>query len=189
MKIWGAFEVERLAQLVAQVFVGVLRILLPKVPIYAASATLPPPILQDLKKQLGLRADTEVIHRSNDRPNISIVVRPLKFAANTFQDLDFLIPKEIGDDDPPPPKFLVFFDSKRDAERATHYLQSRLPLHLRNKVKWFHSTMSPYYREEEFEALRDRTSWGLCVTDAFGMVRDYFRACECYLSTHPTKGT
>ena len=135
---WSAFREE-------YKIVDVLRILLPKVPIYAASATLPPPILQDLRKQLGLRANAEVIQRSNDRPNISMIVRPLKFAANTFQDLDFLIPKEIGDDDPPPPKFLVFFDSKRDAERATHYLQSRLPLRLRDKVKWFHSTMSPYY--------------------------------------------
>ncbi|KAK7692968.1 hypothetical protein QCA50_004609 [Cerrena zonata] len=153
--------------------VGTLRhALFEVIPIYIASATLPPPVLEKAQEHLQLRpGDTEVVHRSNDRPNIDIIIRPMRFAANTYQDLYPLIP-----DNPtltaPPPKFLIFFGSTKETQVATEYLQSRLPSALKNKVKWFHSIMTQEYREEEFDALKRGESWGLCVTDAFGLGLD-----------------
>jgi superfamily II DNA helicase RecQ len=135
---------------------------------------MPLDILRDVNKILHLRSqDTEHIACSNDRPNIHLVVREMKYAASSFADLAFLIPDNIKDGGEPPEKFLVFFDNTKEAEAATKYLRTRLPPNLRDKVKWFHSTMTSWYREEEFQALKVGETWGLCVTDAFGMVRDY----------------
>ncbi|KAK7687654.1 hypothetical protein QCA50_008869 [Cerrena zonata] len=153
--------------------VGILRHLLPDVPVYVASATLPPPILDKVSCTLELRpGNTEIIHQSNDRPNVHLTVRPLRHAAKTFEDLAFLLPPNLNEASTAPPKFLVFFDNIKEAEAATEYLRSRLPSVLKDKIKWFHSIMTPEYRDEEFEDLRNGTTWGLCVTDAFGMGLD-----------------
>jgi len=96
----------------------------------------------------------------------------MAFPANSFQDLDFLIPEKFKEGDPPPPKFLVFFSDRKVAEAAAQYLQSRLPESLVDKVKWFHAINTPEYREEEVESLSDGTTMGYCSTDSFGMVRN-----------------
>lgn len=152
--------------------VGALRHILPDtIPVYVASATLPSPILEKVKDTLQIcTKDTEVIQQSNDRPNINLIVQTMKHPANAYRDLRFLIPSEPAAS-APPPKFLVFCGSIKETQEATEYLQSCLPPALKEKVKWFHSLMTPEYREEQFEALRKGEIWGLCVTDAFGMVR------------------
>ena len=114
---WGSFRKE-------YAHLGALRYLIPKhVPFYVASATLPLPILLDIIDILQLRLDkTEQILRSNDRPEISLMVRGLVFPANSFQDLAFLIPDgfKVGDTVDP---FLVFFDGKKEAENACKALR------------------------------------------------------------------
>lgn len=153
--------------------VGNIRYLLPnKIPFYVASATLPPDILQDVTEILRLRTDkTEKIITSNDRPNIHLVVRPMEHSISSYRDLAFLIPDGFKLGDPPPPKFLVFFDNTTATEGAIHYLRSRLPPELRDKIKYFHATMTTGYREENFEKFATDDTWGLTVTDSFGMVR------------------
>lgn len=162
---WGKFRTEYL-------HLGNLRHLIPEtIPFYVASATLPLPILLDVAKILRLRpGKTEHIIRSNDRPNISLVVRGIQYNVGSYMDLAFLIPDNFQDGDTPPEKFLIFFDSTRECEDAVKYLQSRLPRHLHGKVQWFHATMSNKFREEEYETLRTGERWGLGVTSAFGMV-------------------
>ncbi|EMD34258.1 hypothetical protein CERSUDRAFT_55318 [Gelatoporia subvermispora B] len=154
--------------------VGSLRYLIPdSIPFYVASATLPTPVLSDVTDLLNLRPNqTDHIFRSNDRPDIAIGVRRMRHAADSYHDLDFLIPDNFKDGDPPPPKFLIFFNNIREAESAAQHLRSRLPEHLRQKVKWFHSIMSDKYRNDEFEALKNSDVFGLCVTDSFGMGLD-----------------
>jgi len=100
------------------------------------------------------------------------MVRGLVFPANSFKDLAFLIPKGFKEGDPPPPKFIVFFDNTKETERATKYLRTLLPDSLHNKIMYFHSTMTQPFREDEFEAMKSSETWGLCATDAFGMVCD-----------------
>jgi superfamily II DNA helicase RecQ len=158
-------------------YVGNLRHLLPNtsIPFYVTSATLPPHIRQEVAEILRLKPNnTEYIVMSNDRPNIFIVIREMTYAVNSYRDLAFLIPELFKPGEPPPPKFLVFFESTTAAENAARYLRSRLPKEYRNKVTWFHSTMSPEYRDETLEKFRNGDIWGMMVTDAFGMVCDLF---------------
>ena len=151
---------------------GDLRYLIPEtIPFYVASAMLPSALLLDAVEILRLRPNkTEHIIRSNDRPDIHLMVRGLVFPASSFKDLEFFIPKGYKDGDPPIPEFLIFFDNTKEAEHACVYLRTLLPSSLRNKIKYFHSTMTQAYRDEELEELRYSSSWGLCCTDAFGMV-------------------
>jgi superfamily II DNA helicase RecQ len=151
---------------------GDLRYLIPEtIPFYVASATLPPALLLNVVEILRLRPDkTEHIIRSNDRPDIRLMVRGLIFPASSFKDLEFLIPNGYKEGDPPIPEFLIFFDNTKEAERACHHLRTLLPSSLRNKIQYFHSTMTQAFRDEELVAMRDSGTWGLCCTDAFGMV-------------------
>ncbi|KAI0639543.1 P-loop containing nucleoside triphosphate hydrolase protein [Trametes polyzona] len=155
-------------------YIGSLRFRISKdIPFYLPSATLDDPLLHDVSATLQLRSGrTEHILRSNDRPDVALAVRKMEFAANSFHDLDFLIPEDFGHDDTPPPKFLIFFDSIREAEAAVAHLRSRLPEDLRHKVAYFHSIMTAEYREDEFAALMHGERYGLCVTDSFGMGLD-----------------
>ena len=151
---------------------GDLRYLIPEtIPFYVASATLPPAILLDVVEILRLRSDkTEHIIRSNDRSDVHLMVRELVFPASSFKDLEFLIVKGYKEGDPPIPKFLIFFDNTKEAERACHHLRTLLPPSLQSRIKYFHSTMTQAYRDEVLEEMRDSSTWGLCCTDAFGMV-------------------
>ena len=152
--------------------VGDLRYLIPEtIPFYVASATLPPAILLDVIEILRLRPDkTECIIRSNDRPEIHLMVRGLTFPVSSFKDLHFLIPRGYKDSDPPIPKFLIFFDNTKEAERACRHLQTLVPSSIQNKLKYFYSTMTQPYWDEELAEMRESNTWGLCCTDAFGMV-------------------
>ena len=159
-------------------YVGNLRYVInEKIPFYAVSATLPDAILDQVSNTLRLRhGNTTYLLRSNDRPDIGLMARPLKYPAKSFKDLDFLIPRtclEGYDGDAthsPIPKFVVFFDSMKEAERAAKHLRGLLPDGLKDKVVWFHSVMTQEYREEKTDAFRNSDVWGLCATDAFGMV-------------------
>lgn len=148
---------------------NLLRHLIPStIPFYVASATLPTPILRDVKKTLQLRDDkTVLIRRSNNRPDLHLVVRTMQGPANKFYDLDFLLPNP----EEKPPPFAVFFDSIQECEQAAQHLREKLPPDARHKIVWFHSHMSPEFREETLDAFRKGEIWGLCVTDSFGMVR------------------
>ena len=144
------------------------RLAIPDFPFYITSATLPSAVLLDIIDILRLRpGKTEKILRSNDRPDIHLMVRGLTFPANSFKDLAFLIP-DGGDS--PVAKFLVFFDNTKETEAACHYLRLLLPSSDHDRIKYFHPTMTQTYRECELVAMRDSETWGLCCTDAFGMV-------------------
>ena len=156
---WNKFRKEYLR-------VGNLRYLIPgKIPFYVASATLPPPVLLDIVEILKLRPQNTVhIIYSNDRPEIRLMVRGLVCAASSFQDLAFLIPKNYREGDAPILPFLIFFDNTKESERACKYLRTLLPQSLWLKIRWFHSTMTQYFREDKAEAMKTGDVWGLCCT-------------------------
>jgi hypothetical protein len=59
-------------------------------------------------KILHLRArETEHITCSNDRPNIHLIVRELKYFVSSYAELAFLTPDNFKQGDDPPDKFLV----------------------------------------------------------------------------------
>lgn len=153
-------------------FLGNLRYLIPEtIPFYLPTATCAERTLRETSETMHLRAGrTEYILYSNDRPELSISVHRMQHSAISFKDIGFIIPDNFQEGDPLPP-FLVFTESIKEAEAAAHYLNSRLPLALRNRVRYFHSVMTPQYRIDECEAFRRGETYGLCVTDSFGMVR------------------
>lgn len=162
---WGKFRKQYLR-------VGDLRYMIPEhIPFHAASATLPVATLESVVSILNLRnAETKYMFRSTNRPEISLLVRPLAYPANSFRDLDFLVPKDWKEGDHDPNSFVVFFDDTKEAERAAKYLQSRLPEMYRHKIRWFHATMTPDFREAELVAFKAELRFGECATDSFGMV-------------------
>lgn len=151
---------------------GPLRYQFPRmIPYNAGSATVGNEVELELIKNLHLRKDSLAVMRHNtDRPNIFLVVERMKHPANLYEDLAFLIKKNLGPRDKPPPKFLVFFNSRAEAQAGAEYLRARLSPELRGKIKWFHSGMTDEFREEEMHALIIGESFGEGSTDAAGMV-------------------
>ncbi|KAG0707156.1 hypothetical protein DFH29DRAFT_797127, partial [Suillus ampliporus] len=96
----------------------------------------------------------------------------IKYALNSYVDLAFLILEGWNTGDPPPPKFLVFFDDIQDAINAARYSCKCLPVKCSNKIKWFNSDMTSTYKEMELDNLVSSETWGLCMTDSFGMGMD-----------------
>ncbi|KAG6914774.1 hypothetical protein DXG01_015419 [Tephrocybe rancida] len=117
IKQWGSLCKEYM-------LLGNLRYLIPEtIPFYVVSATLPTPILLDVVELLRLHPDaTEQILCSNDRPEISIMVQGLKYPANSYKDLMFVISEGFVEGDTPPLKFLIFFDNTKEMEAACKLL-------------------------------------------------------------------
>lgn len=155
--------------------IGPIRYLLPRtVPFHLGSATISLQLEPILQSNLHLRQHhTSVIRMSTDRPNIFLVVKRMKYPLNSFEDLAFIIQKHLKPGDPKPPKFLVFFNSRTEAQAGGEYLRQRLSPELRDKVKWFHSGMTDEFREDETYALIIGEALGDAATDAIGMVCFY----------------
>lgn len=164
---WGSFRPEYKE-------ISRMHSVLPGVNFHITSATLPRFVLDDVLGILHITRDQLfVMHRSNDRPNVAIVVREMQHPLASFADLDFLVDAWAAGGSPPP-KFLILFDSISDCVKAGLRLRSRLAAHNRDKIKWHHSDMSAEFRVEELEALKAGLIIGLCATDTLGMVSKPF---------------
>ena len=93
----------------------------------------------------------------------------MKHPTNLYEDLTFLIKKNLGPRDRPPPKFLVFFKSRAEAQAGAEYLWACLSPELRDRVKWFHLGMTHEFCKE-IHALIIGKSFGEVSMDAAGMV-------------------
>ncbi|KAG1894505.1 uncharacterized protein F5891DRAFT_1130927 [Suillus fuscotomentosus] len=109
--------------------IGNLRWILPAhIPFHITSATMPPHILQDVKKKLQIRCDAD--------------------------------------------SFMVFANSRKETESVAQFLRSYVAKEYCDKIVWFHSGMSAKFRREAIENLWTIKIWGICCTDAAGMVCD-----------------
>ncbi|KAF9487320.1 P-loop containing nucleoside triphosphate hydrolase protein [Pleurotus eryngii] len=124
---------------------------LPSLPIYLLSATMPPSMIHALADHFCFAKDHLLFQRSNDRTNIHLAVRKMQYPQNSYHDLAFLIPRNWQDGDPIPIPFLVFFNSKKEAEQAALYLMSRVT---------------------KMEDFRNGEIWGLFMTDVGRMGLD-----------------
>jgi superfamily II DNA helicase RecQ len=118
---WGGFRKHYLA-------VGIIRYLITNpVAFYVTSATLPPPIIAEIRRLLHINPDTVTeILCSNDCPDIALRVQEMKCPSSSYEDLGFLIPHNWQTGMDKPQKFLVFFDDIKEAEAATKFLHQRL---------------------------------------------------------------
>ena len=151
---------------------GPLHYQFPQMVLYnAGSATVGNKMESELTKNLHLHKDSlAVMHRNTNRPNIFLVVECMNHPTNLYEDLAFLIKKNLGPRDKPPPKFLVFFNSRAEAQAGAEYLWACLSPELQDKVKWFHLGMTDEFCEEEIHTLIIGESFREGSTDAAGMV-------------------
>jgi superfamily II DNA helicase RecQ len=150
--------------------IGNLRWILPAhIPFHITSATMPPHILQDVKRKLQIRSDAVEIIHSNDRPNIYLRVEEMKYPVNTKWDLLRVLRLDPNAEQD---LFMVFANSRKETESVAQFLRSYVTERYRDKIVWFHSGMSAKFRQEAIENLRTGKIWGICCTDAAGMVCD-----------------
>jgi superfamily II DNA helicase RecQ len=141
------------------------------IPYNARSATVGNDMGSELAKNLHLCKDSlAVTHRNTDRPNIFLIIEHMKHPENSYEDLAFLIKRNLGPRDDSPPKFLVFFNSRAEVQAAAEYLWSHLSPELQDKAKRFHSGMTNEFRKDEINALIIGKSFGEASMDAAGMV-------------------
>ncbi|KAB5592160.1 hypothetical protein CTheo_4425 [Ceratobasidium theobromae] len=146
-----------------------LRYIMPLAVILVLSATLPPLILTEIQSLLGLPRDIPTIQRSNDRHNISLVVRQMQHSLRSLHDLAFLFPTNFSSSSQPPPKFMIFMETKDLCQRATRFLWQRLPKDQKEKVVWVHADMSHDHNQKALAQLRAGTIYGIVCTDVAGM--------------------
>ncbi|KAH7919783.1 P-loop containing nucleoside triphosphate hydrolase protein, partial [Leucogyrophana mollusca] len=131
---------------------GKLRWLLPShVTFHVASATMPPYILRDVQGTLQMQGSKVVkIIRTNDRPNIHIIVEKLESSLKSMKDLDRVLNFTEGH---PTTPFMVFVNQRDDAEKLAKYLTAKVSNELRDKFVC-------------------GEIWGIFCTDAAGMGLD-----------------
>ncbi|KAI0632073.1 P-loop containing nucleoside triphosphate hydrolase protein [Trametes polyzona] len=163
---WGSFR-PSLAES------GRLRNLLSlKVPYLLPSATFPDPLCGQVLNIVQARKDRLLrLQRSNDRPNILLTVRKIRYPLVSYRDLDFLIPDNCMAQTRIP-SFVIFFDSIEDSIAAAEALRKRLPRERSDKLVWFNSDNTPFFRTQTTEDFRASNIIGLCSTDSFGMGMD-----------------
>ena len=118
LKLWSSFRRDYQD-------LGRLRFILPdRVHFALVSATLPCPVLVPVMSHLGVTSDNlHAIRLSNDHDNIALVVRTMKHPANSFRDLDFLVPaSDTSGSSRQHKKFVIFFDNKEEATSTGRYL-------------------------------------------------------------------
>ena len=150
---------------------------------FFTSATLCQSVLIDMLKISGLSHCTEVIQRSNNRPNIHFCICPMKFTLQSCFDLTFLLPLDAKVEDEAWVEmnispFLVYCNSCLDTIQTARFLQSCLPWNNRDQVVWYHSGMSDTFRKEVEADFKAGRIWGICCTDACGMVRQALTKCS-----------
>ncbi|KAF8344264.1 uncharacterized protein EI90DRAFT_3165719 [Cantharellus anzutake] len=98
---------------------------------YLTSATLDPRTCRQVLSAIGLDPyystyggkTTKWLHRSNDRPNLHYCIHQMQYSKDSCNDLGFLIPLGLQESDPPPIPFLVYCESRADAERSANFLR------------------------------------------------------------------
>lgn len=107
---------------------------------------------------------------SNDRPNVSLMVRRINYPLKSFWDLSFLVPNGWTPEEPKPPLFLFFFDSIDVLQDAVEFLRSRLPPEHRHLILPFHSRMSEEHRLQTIALMKEGKILGVCASEGFGLV-------------------
>lgn len=138
---------------------------------HVASATMTPYLIRDVKALLQIEPrETVIIRRSNDRPNIHLMVEKMQHSAKSLIDVDRILRLDKTGTTPPP-KFMIFADNREETQRIAGHLREQLPQDQRHKIVWFHSGMSTKFRKDIIDDLKKGRIWGIVCTDAAGMVR------------------
>ncbi|KLO09018.1 P-loop containing nucleoside triphosphate hydrolase protein [Schizopora paradoxa] len=148
---------------------GMIRAFLPKgTPVTAVSASLTPRVARDVRGSLQFRDGYLFVNKGNNRSNVSLVVRSIHNKADSYTDLDFLIPdgttQRLAIK-----KAWVYCDHIHDGSDIVDHLQDRLPPELHDAIRPYHATLEPDYREKCMRLFREGHIRVLICTDAAGM--------------------
>jgi superfamily II DNA helicase RecQ len=155
---------------------GMLRAFLPRgTPVVALSATLPARIRNDVLSKLQFSKDYVNIDVGNDRPNVSLIVRPIQHRLNTYADLDFVVEGIKSRKDVK--KTFIYADNIATGVEIIDHLTSLLPPELRDVVQGYDAPFRPYnaalskeYRKKAMSLFKEGHVRSLVCTDAAGMV-------------------
>jgi superfamily II DNA helicase RecQ len=154
---------------------GRIRARLPKgVPATIVSATLRPNVKQDAMATLGFSVDPSNyadINIGNERANVFVGVRMMKFPVNSFKDLSMLI--DPNESDPANiPKTIVYIDDVVDVTLAVIALNGWLHVSLREDglIMPVHAWMPASYRSSAMHKFAVGEVRILICTEAAGMV-------------------
>jgi hypothetical protein len=111
------------------------------------------------------------IDEGNDRANVSIVVRGIEHALNTYTDLDFVVAM-LRNDPSQIPKTFIYTDNIAVGQRIIEHLLSLLPLSLQLSgiIRPYNAAYGSTYWKTVMSEFAMGTVCILVCTDAAGMV-------------------
>ncbi|KZV97862.1 P-loop containing nucleoside triphosphate hydrolase protein, partial [Exidia glandulosa HHB12029] len=119
--------------------IGAFRAYLPHhVPFIACTATATPRDVRVICETLQLGADVDIINLGNHRTNLIWEVRTMKGAAQSVDEVDFMVPEGITKPEDLEQQ-LLFCNERGQTHVLAHRLMQRLPEHLRHTVEIYHS--------------------------------------------------
>ncbi len=173
--------------------VGILRLVFPKVPIMAVSATMTPNTLEYVRKTLNLKTPVRLYRRPLDRPNITYTVAPITNSG--FEDLNFLIPSKIssiGNIE----KTMIFVDSVEKGIALGIHLRALLPDNLKDRghdiIRSFSSVLEAKTKTDWLKAFLNGDTRIIIYMDAVGMgvdIPDIKRVIQWTIVDHSTLAT
>jgi superfamily II DNA helicase RecQ len=143
---------------------GTLRAFVPiHIPFLVASATLPPPVLAQVRQTLHIRADNSYhVNLGVDRPNIAWICRKMDGAKSDLKALDFVIDEDV--------QTMVFFDDINLSLDALKHLRSLLPDWRKNEIAAYNSRRTTRAKLRIMDEFRRGKIKILLTTEAAGMV-------------------
>ena len=146
-----------------------LRSLVPLgVPIYATTATAPPLVLEDIRRNLGIEGDKSFhLNLGNDHPNIVSKVQYMK-SANDFDALRFLAEGVRTTDELQ--WGIVFTNSILHSQITCREFWKMIPPELHGQVAFLHSKRSAQSRAKVLELYHKGQIKILFATECGGMV-------------------
>ncbi|KAI0041673.1 P-loop containing nucleoside triphosphate hydrolase protein, partial [Auriscalpium vulgare] len=110
------------------------------------------------------------ISLSNDRPNVTQIVRAIEHPISSFIDLDFVVPHSVNNITAIPKTFLYTDDIKGGAS-IVDYLNARVPPKFRDLglIRPYNAAMSQKYRKDVMRLFHAGIIRVLVCTDAAGM--------------------
>ncbi|KAJ7229254.1 P-loop containing nucleoside triphosphate hydrolase protein [Mycena rebaudengoi] len=142
-----------------------------KVPFCVASATLPPHILDEVRRSTHISSDNSFhVNVGTDRHNIAWFVHHMKAAKKDLEALLFLVPPHLSEYDLVVLiQSMVFFDDIEVAMAALEYLRQALPRMARGQIALYHSRRSKRSKRIIMEKFRKGEIKILLTTEAAGM--------------------
>ncbi len=149
---------------------GVVRAFLPRdTPVIAVSASLTPRVATSVKRILQFRPNHLFINIGNDRTNVSLIVRSIHNKAESYTDLDFVVPGGTQRRSNLK-KIWIYADNIHDGADIVDHIRDRLPPELWDAVRPYNAMFHHKYRNEAMRMFKEGYVRILVCTDAAGMV-------------------